>query len=45
MLNAQSKEGFIKILFEANDELYLLIRNLKAGKSKDSCSSTWYKIN
>ena len=24
--------------------MYLIVRNLKAGKSKDSCSSTWYRI-
>ncbi|MEI7562592.1 MAG: hypothetical protein WCJ39_02510 [bacterium] len=44
MLNAQSKEGYIKLFFELNEELYLIIRSLKAGKSKDSCTSTWYKI-
>ncbi len=45
MLNAQSKEGRIKIFFELDEEKYLVIRNLKAGKSKDSCSSLLYKIS
>ena len=30
---------------EVNNELYFIVRNLKWGKSKDSCSSTWYRIN
>lgn len=45
MLNAQSKEGWIKIFFELDEEKYLVIRNLKAGKSKDSCASLLYKIS
>lgn len=45
MLNALSKEWYIKILVEVNNELYFIVRNLKAGKAKDSCSSTWYRIN
>ncbi len=45
MLNALSKEGYIKILVEVNGELYFIIRNLKAGKAKDGCSSTLYKIS
>ena len=45
MLNALSKEWYIKILVEVNNELYFIVRNLKWGKSKDSCSSTLYKIN
>lgn len=45
MLNALSKEWYIKILVEVNNELYFIVRNLKWGKSKDSCSSTWYRIN
>ncbi|MCX6823228.1 MAG: hypothetical protein NTX91_04550 [candidate division SR1 bacterium] len=45
MLNALSKEGYIKILVEVNNELYFIVRNLKGGKSKDSCSSTLYKMN
>lgn len=45
MLNALSKEWYIKILVEVNNELYFIVRNLKAGKAKDSCSSTLYKIS
>ncbi len=45
MLNALSKEWYIKILVEVNNELYFIVRNLKWGKSKDSCSSTLYKIS
>ncbi len=45
MLNALSKEWYIKILVEVNNELYFIVRNLKVGKAKDSCSSTWYRIN
>ena len=45
MLNAQSQEWYIKLLFQLNQEYYLVIRLLKAGKSKDSCSSLRYKVN
>lgn len=45
MLNALSKEWYIKILVEVDNDLYFIVRNLKAGKAKDSCSSTLYKIN
>lgn len=44
VLNIKSKDGFIKILFEVNQETYLIIRNIKKGKAKDSCDSKLYKI-
>lgn len=39
VLNIQSKAGFIKLLFEIDGQTYLIIRNLKQWKSKDSTSS------
>ena len=44
ILNTKSKDGFIKVIFEVNQETYLIIRNIKKGKSKDSCDSKLYKI-
>jgi DNA repair exonuclease SbcCD ATPase subunit len=44
MLNAQSKEGYIKVLFELHGQIYLIIRELKAGKSKDSCASSLWTV-
>ncbi len=44
ILNTKSKDGFIKIIFEVNQETYLIIRNIKKAKSKDSCESKLYKI-
>lgn len=45
MLNINSKEGEISLLFEANGMYFLVKRRLKAGKSKDSCSSQLFTIN
>lgn len=39
ILNIQSKTGFIKLLFEIDGQSYLIIRNLKQWRSKDSTSS------
>lgn len=44
ILNTKSKDGFIKVIFEVNQENYLIIRNIKKGKSKDSCESKLYKL-
>jgi len=44
ILNTKSKDGFIKVIFEVNQETYLIIRNIKKAKSKDSCESKLYKI-
>ena len=44
ILNTQSSEGFIKLIFSYNDEQYLVIRQLSKAKTKESCSSKLYKI-
>ncbi len=44
ILNTKSKEWYIKVIFEVNQETYLIIRNIKKGKSKDSCESKLYKL-
>ena len=44
ILNIKSKEGFVKVIFEVNQEIYLIIRNIKKGKVKESCESKLYKI-
>jgi len=44
ILNTKSKDGYIKILFEIHNETYLIIRNIKKWKVKESCESKMYKI-
>lgn len=44
MLNNQSKEGSIKLLFELNDEVRLITRTITKAKTKESCNSKLYKI-
>ena len=44
MLNNQSKEWTIKILFELNDEIRLIIRTISKAKTKESCTSKLFKI-
>ena len=44
MLNITSKEGFIKLLFEVDGQHYLIIRNLKKWRVKESCTTTLYTI-
>ena len=44
MTNVQSKTSMITILFSLNDQIYLVERKLKAGKSKDSCTSTLWTV-
>ena len=45
MLNVESKEWYIKLIFEVQNQYYLIIRNLKKWKTKDSCTSQLYTIN
>ncbi|MDR0608358.1 MAG: hypothetical protein LBG52_08760 [Candidatus Peribacteria bacterium] len=44
MLNIQSKEGEISLIFSEGEQYYLVKRILKPGKSKDSCSSQLFSI-
>jgi len=44
MTNMQSKTWTIKLRFEINDQHYLVIRNLKKWKNKDSCSSHIFSL-
>ncbi|MFA7298145.1 MAG: hypothetical protein WC010_00720 [Candidatus Absconditabacterales bacterium] len=44
ILNTKSKDGFIKVICEVNDTIYLITRNIKKGKSKDSCESKLYTL-
>ncbi|MCF7834450.1 hypothetical protein K9M48_00145 [Candidatus Gracilibacteria bacterium] len=45
LLNINSKDGFIKILFDFEGEKYLIVRNLLKGKNKDSCQSVLFKVD
>jgi len=44
ILNTKSKDGFIKIICEVDKVVYLITRNIKKGKSKDSCESKVYTL-
>ena len=44
LLNIQSKIGIIKLLFSYNDQVFLIKRTLKKGKSKDSCTSQLFEL-
>ena len=44
LLNIQSKIGMIKLLFSYNDQVFLIKRTLKKGKSKDSCASQLFEL-
>ena len=44
LLNIPSKIGTIKLIFEVDGQVFLVIRTLKHGKSKDSCSSQLFQI-
>lgn len=44
ILNTKSKDGFIKIICEVNQTIYLITRMMKKGKSKDSCESKVYTL-
>lgn len=45
ILNTNSNEWFVKLIWEFEWEKYLLVRNLKKGKSKDTCQSKLFKID
>lgn len=45
ILNSKSKEGYIKILVEVNKNHYLIIRNIKKGKVRESCESQLYSLD
>ncbi len=45
ILHVDNQTGFIKIIFSIHDTYYLIIRSLKQGKSKESCSSQQFIIN
>ena len=45
LLNIQSKIGMIKLLFAYNDQVFLIKRTLKKGKSKDSCASQLFQLS
>lgn len=45
ILNIQSKQGFIKLLFEVEGQNYLIIRHITKGKSKESCATTLYTVD
>lgn len=45
MLNVQSKEGSISLLFQVEDEYFFIVRQLKSGKSKDSVQSRFYRVS
>ena len=44
LLNIPSKIGTIKLIFEIDGQVFLVIRTLKHGKSKDSCASQLFQI-
>lgn len=44
ILNTNSEDGFIKLLFDIEWQYYLVIRKLKKWKNKDSCSSVMYGL-
>ena len=44
LLNIPSKIGTIKLIFEVEGQVFLVIRTLKHGKSKDSCASQLFQI-
>lgn len=45
LLNINSKDWFIKILFDFEWEKYLIVRNLLKWKNKDSCQSVLFKVD
>jgi len=44
VLNVDSKNGYIKLLFEVEWQKYLVIRNLAQWKSKDTCKSQLFIV-
>jgi len=45
ILNTDSKNWFIKLLFEQDEQKYLIIRNLEQGKAKDICKSQLFTVD
>lgn len=45
ILNTDSKSGYIKLLFEQDEQKYLIIRNLEQGKAKDICKSQLFTVD
>ena len=45
ILNTDSKNWFIKLLFEQDEQKYLVIRNLEQGKAKDICKSQLFTVD
>lgn len=45
ILNTKSKEGFIKIIVEVDKNYYLIVRNIKKGKVRESCESKLYSLD
>ena len=45
VLNVDSKNGFIKLLFEIEGQKYLIVRNLSEWKSKDVCKSQLFTVH
>lgn len=45
VLNVDSKTGFVKLLFEIDEQQYLIVRNLSEGKSKDVCKSQLFTVH
>ncbi len=44
LLNSKAKDGYIKLIFKTFDNYYLVVRNLKQWKTKDSCGSLFYEL-
>ena len=44
VLNVDSKDGYIKLLFEIEWQKYLIIRNLAPWKAKDTCKSQLFVV-
>lgn len=41
----KSENGYIKLIFEQDNDYYLIIRNIKKWKTKDNCSSKLLKLD
>ena len=44
-MNTDSKNWFIKLLFEQDEQKYLIIRNLEQWKAKDICKSQLFTVD
>lgn len=45
MLNVQSKEGSIGLLFQVGEDYFFVLRQLKSGKAKDSVQSRFFTVS